>query len=109
MTIRESLQDKLTRHFAPVHLEIENESHMHATGPRAETHFRLVLVSPAFEGVGRVDRQRRVMALFDEERARGLHALTLRVLTPAEWEAVKDDFEMVSPACRGGSKHDKRK
>lgn len=103
--IESSIRQKLEARFAPIHLELENESHNHAGGHGpAETHFRLVLVSPAFENQSRIDRQRQVMALFDEERAQGLHALTMRVMTPQEWSAVKDSFAMESPACHGGSK-----
>lgn len=104
MKLNDSIREKLERAFQPVHFELENESHLHATGAAAETHFRLVMVSPAFEGVSRVDRQRRVMDLLGDERARGLHALTMRVMTPAEWAPLKDSFEMTSPPCHGGSK-----
>lgn len=106
MSIADSLRAKLEQAFRPLYLELENESHQHA-GPGSETHFRLVLVSDAFSGLSRVDRQRRVMDLFDEERGRGLHALTLRVMTPQEWEPIKDSFQMQSPACAGGSKVEK--
>lgn len=105
MSIRSSIEQKLQRRFAPVaHLDLENESHQHASGPEAETHFRLVLVSDRFDGVGRLDRQRQVMDCLAEERARGLHALTLRTYTPTEWDQVKDSLDMVSPPCYGGSR-----
>lgn len=105
MSMADSIRGKLERAFHPVHFALENESHLHGAGLPGETHFKLVLVSPKFEGLSRVDRQREVAALLDDERARGLHALTMRVMTPAEWDRVKDSFEMESPACRGGSKH----
>lgn len=108
MSLADSITRKLHEAFAPVHFELENESHQHGSRGPGETHFRLVLVSAAFEGVGRVDRQRRVNDLLGDERAAGLHALTMRVMTPVEWDKVKDGFEMVSPACHGGSKQAKR-
>lgn len=104
MSVTDSIRQKIEAQFQPIYFELENESHQHAGPANRETHFRMVLVSAAFEGESRIDRQRRVMALFDEERARGLHALTLRVMTPSEWEKVKGSFEMVSPPCAGGSK-----
>lgn len=104
MTIADSIRGKLEKAFAPTLLELENESHSHSVPRNSETHFKLVLVSPAFEGIGRLDRQRMVTDLLGEERSRGLHALTQRVMTPAEWDKVKDSFNMESPACHGGSK-----
>lgn len=105
MTVTEAIRSKLEAAFRPAVLELENESHSHA-GPGAETHFKLVLVSDAFEGLSRVERQRRVMDLLADERARGLHALTMRTMTSAEWAKIKDGFEMVSPPCHGGSKRE---
>lgn len=104
MTIADSIRGKLEKAFAPTVLTLENESHSHAVPANSETHFKLILVSPAFEGKSRLDRQRMVTDLLEDERRRGLHALTQRVLTPVEWEQVKDSFEMVSPACHGGGK-----
>ena len=104
MTIEQSIRSKIEKAFAPEYYELENESHSHSVPANSETHFKLVLVSPVFEGKSRVDRQRLVQDLFAEERARGLHALTMRIMTPQEWNQIKDTFVMASPACRGGSK-----
>ena len=105
--IEQRLRQKLEAAFSPTHLELENESHTHSVPKNSETHFKLVLVSAAFEGLSRVARQRKVYDVLKEELAPGgVHALTQRVLTPAEWspEAVAG-FE--SPECRGGSKREK--
>lgn len=107
-SVTASLRRKIEDSFRPIHFELENESHQHAGPANRETHFRMVLVSEAFEGLSRVERQRRVMALLDEERAMGLHALTMRVMTPPEWDKVRENFEMVSPPCAGGSKRENR-
>jgi BolA family transcriptional regulator, general stress-responsive regulator len=42
------------------------------------------LVSAAFEGLSRVERQRRIHAALEEELKSSVHALSLAVLTPAE-------------------------
>lgn len=107
MSLTESITAKLREAFAPTFFDLENESHQHGSRGPGETHFKLVLVSSAFEGLSRVERQRRVTDLLADERAHGLHALTMRVMTPSEWDKVKDEFEMVSPACHGGSKQRK--
>ena len=82
--IRKKLQDV----FAPSELIVEDESARHAghagARPEGETHFRVRIVSHTFEGLSRVERQRRVYdALKDELKSR-VHALALTTLTPAE-------------------------
>lgn len=93
----------LQKALAPTVLEIENESHMHA-GPASETHYKVLIVSPFFEGKSRIDRQRAVNEALKDEFSQGLHALTQRALTPAEFDTQKDALNFISPECRGGSK-----
>lgn len=100
-----ALRASIEQTFNPEYFELENESHSHSVPANSETHFRLLVVSEAFEGKSRIDRSRMVNELIKPFMDRnGLHALSQRTFTPAEWEPVKDTFEMVSPACRGGSK-----
>ncbi|MFN7453485.1 MAG: BolA family protein [Pseudobdellovibrionaceae bacterium] len=103
MKIENSLREKLTHKFSPEQLQIENESHLHSRGG-AETHFKVLIVSSKFAGMSRVDRQREIMGLLEAERVQGLHALSLRALTPEESAKSQSDF--ASPACstRSGSK-----
>ncbi len=96
------LQETLQQAFAPSHLEVLNESHNHS-GPGGETHYKVVLVTAAFDGLRSVARHQRVYALVQPEMQRGLHALALHTYTPEEWAASGAAPE--SPACRGGSKH----
>jgi acid stress-induced BolA-like protein IbaG/YrbA len=52
-------------------------------------HFEAVIVSQEFEGLNRVSRQQRVYAVLREKLDSGeLHALSMRTLTPAEWQAL---------------------
>ncbi|WP_336485718.1 BolA family protein [Methylobacterium nigriterrae] len=78
----------LSAALAPTHLDVIDESHLHAghAGWResGETHFRLDVVSPAFEGKSRVERHRLVNGLLDDAFKRGLHALAVRARTPSE-------------------------
>ena len=83
----------------PVHLQLENESDQHAGPPGRESHFKLLLVSAIFDGLSRIDRQRKVNDLLKQEFQLGLHALTQRLLTPSEWEKSKADLNFVSPDC----------
>jgi acid stress-induced BolA-like protein IbaG/YrbA len=51
-------------------------------------HFEALIVSSEFEGLNRVKRQQRIYAILRERLDSGeLHALSMRTLTPAEWEA----------------------
>jgi acid stress-induced BolA-like protein IbaG/YrbA len=49
-------------------------------------HLELILVSPRFQGLSRVARQQLVMAEIKTLWSEGLHALTMKTLTPQEWE-----------------------
>lgn len=79
---------KMTAAFAPERLEVVDDSARHAghagAGRGGESHFNLVVVSPAFAGLNRVERQRRVYAVLAEELAGPVHALSLKALAPGE-------------------------
>ncbi len=88
MAVAENIRSKLTAAFAPLELTVTDESARHAghAGHRAggESHFDVRVVSAQFEGLTRVERQRRIYAALDDEFRGGLHALALKALTPAE-------------------------
>jgi BolA protein len=80
-----------TEVFAPVALEMEDESARHAghkernnLGEGGETHFKVIMVADAFTGMSRVARSRAVHDALAAEFAAGLHALSLILRTPAE-------------------------
>jgi BolA protein len=89
----------LTKAFAPILLEVQDDSHRHAghagARPGGETHYSVLMVSAAFEGVSRVARSRAVHSAlqseFGESDGRGLHALALTLRTPAEHKAASRD------------------
>jgi stress-induced morphogen len=103
VSLQERIQDKLGAALAPEHIEVENESRMHNVPPGSETHFKVLVVSAAFEGLGLVDRHRKVNEVLAAELKRGLHALTMRTLTPAQWRE-QGAVSAPSPPCLGGSK-----
>jgi BolA protein len=88
MSVADIMREKLNAAFAPAHLVVEDESakhHGHAGArPEGETHFRVAIVSAAFAGLSRVDRQRRVYAVLADELQERVHALSLTVQTPDE-------------------------
>jgi stress-induced morphogen len=103
VSVQQTIHDKLAGALGPEHLDVENESGMHNVPKGSETHFKVTVVSPAFEGKGRVDRHRRVHELLAEELRSGVHALSVRALTPDEWRR-EAGATFASPPCLGGSK-----
>ena len=86
--IFQTIHDKLTDVFAPLRLEIEDDSARHAghagAHPGGESHFNVVIESEAFRGVGKVARQRLVYRALAEELAGPVHALAVKALAPGE-------------------------
>ena len=85
------LRDALQRGLDPVHLVVEDESHLHVGHAGAASgggHFRALVVSAAFRGQNQVARQRAVYALLGDAMRSAIHALALRTLTPEEWDAA---------------------
>lgn len=86
--IADRIRVKLTDAFAPVALDVVDESAKHAghsgARPEGETHFRVRIVSSAFAGISRVERQRKVYAALSEEMMNRVHALSVAALTPEE-------------------------
>ena|ERR1041385_204311 len=79
---------KLAAAFSPAELSVEDESAKHAghagSRPGGETHFSVRIVSNGFDGLSRVERQRRVYAALADEMKTHIHALSVTALTPAE-------------------------
>jgi stress-induced morphogen len=88
MRVEDEITRKLKQAFAPVALEVVNDSHRHAghagSPGTGESHFTVKVVSGAFEGKSRVERHRMVNQVLAEELASKIHALALSALTPAE-------------------------
>jgi len=87
-TRAERMHRVLTTAFVPDSLVIEDQSARHAghagARPEGETHYAVAMVSAAFRGQGRVARARAVHGALAAEFGSGLHALSLRLLTPEE-------------------------
>ena len=100
-TRAQRLEDALVEAFSLDHLEVINESHGHNVPANSETHFKVVLVSPDFEGVARLARHRQVNDAAKDEFAAGLHALAVHTYTLEEWRKRHQDAPL-SPPCAGG-------
>ena len=101
MSVQTLIESKIESALQPSVLEVENESHMHS-GPAAESHYRLVVVSEDFTGKKLLARHRIINKLLADELSGGVHALAMHTFTPEEW-ADRGETASPSPACRGGS------
>ena len=97
-----SIRAKLMETMSPVHLEVVNESFKHNVPKGSESHFKVMVVSPVFEGKKLIDRHRMVNAALAEELSGPVHALSISAKTPAQWEKNAKVHE--TPNCLGGSK-----
>lgn len=86
--VADAIESKLRSALQPASLVITDDSAKHAghagARPGGESHFTVEIVSAAFEGKSRVQRQRLVYDLLKSEFDQGLHALALVTKTPAE-------------------------
>lgn len=84
--IASSIKEKLTKAFNPSQLEVIDESSKHAhhrgahehaaDGGSAESHFHVVIVSEAFEGLSRLAKHRAVLEVLEDE-IKQIHAFSL--------------------------------
>lgn len=88
MRTADIITEKLASAFSPQSLNVVDESHLHAghAGSRegGQTHYRVYIVSTAFEGKSRVERHRMINTALAAELAAGVHALAIHAAAPGE-------------------------
>jgi len=99
MRIQNRIEAKLKAEYGPVYLEVVNESGNHKVAPGSETHFKVLMVAAAFQGKLSVMRHRLVNKTLAEELAGGVHALSLKLMTPEQWQAAGNRIVSQSPPC----------
>lgn len=88
MSAEARMREALMVALEPTRLDVINDSEKHA-GHRSspgtgESHFTVVVVSPAFAGKSRVERHRMVNDALAGELKRGVHALAIKAFAPGE-------------------------
>lgn len=96
MSVADTIKAKL-QVLEPSHLELINESHMHAA-QASDSHYKLILVSTHFIGQRTVVRHQKIYGLLAEELQHPVHALAMHLYTPEEWETAQAPN---SPNCMG--------
>jgi BolA protein len=99
--VKDTIELKLAGALELAHLEVVNESSSHNVPANSETHFKVSLVSAAFEGKKLLERHRMVNHLLADELAGPVHALAMHTYTEAEWQKRHGEAPM-SPPCLGG-------
>ena len=81
-----TIKHKLASAFAPVRLEVIDESHQHAghsgSRPDGESHFRVEIVAETFRGLSRIEQHRMVNAALAELLKDRVHALAIQASAP---------------------------
>ena len=79
---------RLNSALAPTKVELTDDSEKHrghgGYNPAGESHFSLEIVSPAFVGRSRVERQRMVYAALGDLMKERVHALSIKAAAPEE-------------------------
>ena len=80
------IEAALSAALAPEHLEVRDDSHLHAghAGAREGRHFSVRVVSSRFNGLSRLARHRLVYDSLLDLITRGIHALAIDARTPDE-------------------------
>ncbi|MDO4724297.1 MAG: BolA/IbaG family iron-sulfur metabolism protein [Comamonadaceae bacterium] len=74
----EELQSLIQQGLECQHIELQGDGR----------HWFATIVSPAFEGLGLIQRQRLVYATLGQRlHTDEVHALSMKTLTPAQWQA----------------------
>jgi BolA protein len=90
MDRRAHIENKLREALEAVHVEVEDESHLHAGHEGAKSgggHFKAIIVAARFDGLSKVAAQRLVYQALADEMQGDIHALSMSIFTPEQWEA----------------------
>ncbi len=79
MVTGESIAQGIRAGLECEHVEVEGDGH----------HFEAIVVARAFEGKSRVQRHQLVYGALGDRMRSEIHALSMRTLTPQEWQAAR--------------------
>lgn len=86
--LEQEMRQLLTAAFAPTSLDVVNDSASHSghmgDDGSGESHFTIVIESPRFAGVSRLQRQRLVNAALGDIPGNRVHAVAIKARAPGE-------------------------
>ena len=86
---KESLEERLRDRLDATHVEVIDESHLHAGHAGAREgggHYRAIIVSERFVGLNRVKAQQLVYGVVGDWMGGEIHALSMETYTPDRWK-----------------------
>lgn len=95
--MQNQIEKSLTAALNPELIEVVNESHKHNVPKDAESHFKIIAVSEIFSNLNRIERNRMIFKILEKE-FKSMHALSLALFTPQEWQQ-KSNKNHITPPC----------
>lgn len=102
MKVQTQIDQRIKNEVDVHYMTLDNESHMHNVPEGSESHFKLVLVTDAFEAKRLVQRHQLVYGILKEEMTK-IHALAMHLYSIQEWDE-RNALAPSSPKCHGGEK-----
>lgn len=81
----ETIRTRLINTFAPIQLDIEDQSHLHVGHPGAQSgagHFSVQITSELFQGKKEIERHRMIYQTLDDLIPTEIHALAIKTAVP---------------------------
>ena len=94
MNIKENIKIKINSNLYPEFIKIidfssQHKNHYENKNSGPVSHLSLIIVSKYFEGLNRIDRERKVHQILDEEIKLHLHSLKLKLYTTKEYTLIR--------------------
>jgi BolA protein len=84
--MKEIIEKKIKENIKITSLEVVNNSHLHKSHfakknmeSSEDTHFLIILSSPDFNKISKIEAHRKINNLLSEEFKKGLHALEIKI------------------------------
>jgi BolA protein len=89
MNIQQKIETTLNQALSPSHLEVINESHLHAGHAHgaSDSHYKVIIACEAFEGMRQVARHQKIYTLLNELMDNPIHALAIKSYASSEWQS----------------------
>lgn len=82
-----AIEQCLESKFAPSHLQVKDQSHLHAGHAGARDgmgHFEVTIVADAFDGKSRIERHKLIYGALGTLMKTDIHALKINAFSPTE-------------------------
>ena len=93
MSLEKNINRKINDFFKPSFFKIINFSDQHKnhySGENKDTsHIKLIIVSEEFLNLSRIDRERKVHKVLEQEILDDIHSIRLKLQTEAEYSLIK--------------------